>query len=358
MKPRDFLNFLKTKSGKLVVFGALFAGGLIIFSALRQHHTPSEVAATPLATNSVSDKPEVVQTVVRPMQVFNPPPPKATPPAALPARSTAVVPVFTNSSPQPLPVIPPRQTESLTPISLFADSAAGVARPKKLSAVYAPFGRLIPCETVVTVDSSSMQTPIIGLVTENIYYGGRLIIPAGTEVHGMAQTDRQRERIAGNTSWTLVWQDGEEMQLKAVALDREFDNNTNQSGWAITDGSAGLRGEIIKSDNMADIKLFAATFLSGAASALTEKQQTVFGPINSPTLNNAPFAGAQAVLQTYAQQILDSIQKNGFYVRVPSGKQFYLYVLQTIDRADASFGGAGLVEETDEQPAITPKSKP
>ena len=174
----------------------------------------------------------------------------------------------------------------------------------------------------------------------------------------MAQTDRQRDRISTGTSWKLVWQDGEEMQLKAIALDREFDNNTNQSGWAITDGSAGLRGEIITSDNLADIKLFAATFLSGAASSLTEKQETIFGPVNSPSLNNAPFAGAQAVLQTYAQQIYDSIQKNGFYVRVPSGKQFYLYVLQTIDRADASFGGAGLVEEPDAQPAITPKSKP
>jgi hypothetical protein len=358
MKPRDFLNFLKTKTGKLVVFGAVFAGGLTIFSVLRQHHTPSDVAATPLATNSVSDQPEVVQTVVRPMQVFNPPPPKTTPPSASPARSTSALPALINSSPQPLPNVPPRQTESLTPISLFADSAAGVARPKKLSAVYAPFGRLISCETVITVDSASMQTPIVGLVTENIYYGGRLIIPAGTEVHGMAQTDRQRDRIAASTSWTLVWQDGEEMQLKAIALDREFDNDTNQSGWAITDGSAGLSGEIIKSDNFADIKLFAATFLSGAASALTEKQQTIFGPINSPTLNNAPFAGAQAVLQTYAQQIYDSIQKNGFYVRVPSGKQFYLYVLQTIDRADASFGGAGLVEENNEQPAITPKTKP
>ena len=173
----------------------------------------------------------------------------------------------------------------------------------------------------------------------------------------MAQTDRQRERIAGNTSWTFVWQDGQEMRLKAIALDREFDNETNQAGWSITDGSAGLRGEIIKSDNLADIKLFAATFLSGAASALTEKQQTVFGPINSPTLNNAPFAGAQAVLQTYAQQILDSIQKDGFYVRVPSGKQFYLYVLQTLDDADASPGGIAIpvADEIDNQP--TTKSK-
>ena len=351
MKPRDFLNFFKTKSGRLVAFAALFAGGLIIFGVIRKHHPSADdvIAATPLTTNSITGKPQIVQSVTLPLQTFNPPPAKSEP--ATPS-------AYNNSAPQPLPNASTRPTESLAPISLFADSAAGISQPKKLSAVYAPFGRLIPCETIITVDSASIQTPIIGLITENIYYGGKLIIPAGTEVHGMAQTDRQRERIAGNTSWTLVWQNGEEMQLKAIALDREFDNNTNQSGWAITDGSAGLRGEIIKSDNMADIKLFAATFLSGAASALTEKQQTVFGPINSPTLNNAPFAGAQAVLQTYAQQILDSIQKNGFYVRVPSGKQFYLYVLQTIDRADASFGGTAIPisQENDEQPST--KSRP
>jgi hypothetical protein len=243
---------------------------------------------------------------------------------------------------QPLPSQTNRQATVLPAICLFADSTAGNPRPKRLGSVYAPFGRLIPCETITTVDSSTLETPIIGLVTENIYFGGKLVISAGTEVHGTAQTDHQRERIGSGTTWTLVWQSGEELQLKAIALDREFDNNTNMSGWSLTDGSAGLRGEIIKTDNLAEIKLFAATFLSGAASALTAQQQTVFGPINSPTLNNAPFAGAQAVLQTYAQHIYDSIQKDGFYVRVPSGKQFYLYVLQTIDRADASFGGVAI----------------
>jgi len=195
-----------------------------------------------------------------------------------------------------------------------------------------------------------MQTPIIGLVTEDVYHAGKLIIPAGTEVHGTAKTDHQRERIASGSSWTLVWQNGEEMQIKAIALDREFENNTNQTGWSITDGSAGLRGELIKSDSLAEIKLFAATFLSGAAASLTEKQQTLFGPINSPSLNNAPLAGAQDVLKIYAQQISDSIQKDGFYIRVPSGKQFYLYVLQTLDRADASIGGAAIsvAQEIDE----------
>ena len=355
MKPRDFLNFFKTKSGKLVAFAVLFAAALIIFSALRkQHQSPDDaVGVTALATNA-TDKPQVVQSVVRPMEAFYPPPPKSEP-TNFPSSSSSSPGFY---KPSPLPNVPVNQTPTLAPISLFADSSAGIPPAKKLSAVFAPFGRLIPCETVVTVDSSSIQTPIIGLVTENVYFGGKLVIPAGTEVHGTAQTDHERERIASGNNWTFIWQNGMEMQIKAIALDREFDNETNQSGWAITDGSAGLRGEIIKSDDYADIKLFAATFLSGAASALTEKQQTIFGPINSPTLNNAPFAGAQAVLQTYAQQILDSIQKNGFYVRVPSGKQFYLYVLQTIDAADASLGGTAIpIAPATDEPVLT-KSRP
>jgi hypothetical protein len=139
--------------------------------------------------------------------------------------------------------------------------------------------------------------------------------------------------------------------LRAIVLDREFSGD--HEGWGITDGSAGLRGRVIKSDDMAEIKLFAATFLSGAADALTEKQQTAFGPINSPSLNNAPFEGAQKVLSQYAQRIYDTIQKDGFYVRVPSGKQFYLYVLQTIDRADAMIGGSekAFAEEDQTSPA-------
>jgi hypothetical protein len=367
MKPRDFLNFFKTKTGKLLAFAVVFAAGLIIFSVLRKQHTPSEDGiSVAILTTNVTDKPQVVESVTRPMQIFNPPPPRpslASASQSFPVTSSSLVNSPAKSSPSSsasagLTDVNSHPNQLLAPISLFADSAAGITRPKKLSETYAPFGRLIPCETVITVDSSSMQTPIVGLITENVYYGGRLIIPAGTEIHGTAQIGQQRDRIATSTSWMLVWQDGEEMELKALALDREFDDNTNQSGWAITDGSAGLRGEIIKSDNLADIKLFAATFLSGAASALTAQQQTVFGPINSPTLNNAPFQGAQAVLQTYAQQIYDSIQKNGFYIRVPSGKQFYLYVLQTIDRSDATFGGIGLTEVKDEQPAITSKSKP
>lgn len=347
MKPRDFLNFFKTRSGKLLLFVVVFGGGLLLFSALRDKSGSDEIRVTGLTTNA-TDKPQVVQSIERPMLAFRPPPPKtnAPPPPPLKANEPAKV-VVEKPKPEPPPQLPV--------ISLFADASAGVPEPKTLGSIYAPFGRLIPCETVITVDSASIQTPIVGLVTENIYHAGRLVIPAGTEVHGTAQTDRHRERIASGGSWTLVWQGGEELRLKAIALDREFSGD--QEGWGITDGSAGLRGRIIKSDDLAEIKLFAATFLSGAADALTEKEQTIFGTVNSRSLNNAPFEGAQKVLSVYAQRIYEAIQRDGFYVRVASGKQFYLYVLQTIDRSDAVIGGT-LKPFADEDKTNTPAFLP
>jgi len=341
MKPRDFINFFKTRSGKLVLFAVVFGGGLILFGVFRDRtRKPGDLDASVTRTQpNQLDKPQVVQSVERPMQPFYPPPPKPEPRAA-------------TVSEDPRVLLQRARQEAASPplasISLFADAAAGTAESKSVSSVYAPYGRLISCETVITVDSASIQTPIVGLITENVYHAGKLVIPAGTEVHGTAQTDHHRERIASGSSWTLIWQTGEELRIKAIALDREFSGD--QKGWGITDGSAGLRGQIIKSDDMAEIKLFAATFLSGAAGALTEKQQTIFGPVTSPSLNNAPFEGAQQVLSVYAQRIYDSIQQNGFYVRIPSGKQFYLYVLQTIDRADAVLGGSAKPFAEEEQP--------
>jgi len=86
---------------------------------------------------------------------------------------------------------------------------------------------------------------------------------------------------------------------------------------------------------------------------MTEKEQTIFGSVDSQSLNNAPFQGAQKVLSEYAQSIYDAIQRDGFYVRVPSGKQFYLYVLQTIDRTDARLGASGESSSETNEPGLT-----
>ncbi|HVX91056.1 MAG TPA: TrbI/VirB10 family protein [Candidatus Paceibacterota bacterium] len=318
MNPRNAINFVRSPIGAFIAFCLLVVVALTVANGFKRPTQQNSASiVTPAA--GAETKPQIVQTIEKAMQPFNPPKPK--------------------SKPEPLAVEPPKKEPKkpeLPPISLFGDTPSTETKP--LSKYYAPYGRLIPCELVITIDSSTIRTPIVGLITEDIYHAGRLVIPAGTEVHGVAQIDRARERIASGKQWTLVWQDGRELPISGIALDRE--KNGDGEGWGITDGSAGLRGRLIKSDNLAEIKLFAASFLSGAAGALTERDQTVFGPIATPSLQNAPLKGAQDVLAAYAKQILDSIQRDGFYVRVSAGKQFYLYVTQTLDRDDATVGGS------------------
>ncbi len=323
MNPRGFIGFFRKPAGTFILFLLLLAVAYVVVIGFKPPGlSPADEAETTLPTKK--QKPQIVETIQRKMTEFKPP--------------QAV------DAPTPTPSRTPTKKDKakpleLPPMSLYADASSSQSE-EPLSDKYAPYGRLVRCELIVTVDSSSINTPIIGLVTDDVWHDGRLIIPSGTEVHGGARVDRVRERIASSGSWTLVWKSGEELSLSGIALDREKDGEGE--GWAITDGSAGLRGQLVKSDDLAEIKLFAATFLSGAADALTTKQPTLLGSQIAPTLQNAPFAGAQQVLAAYAQQIQNTIQRDGFYVRVPAGKQFYLYVTQTIDKEKAVIGSTRL----------------
>ncbi|MGP8200797.1 MAG: TrbI/VirB10 family protein [Limisphaerales bacterium] len=318
MNARDAINFLKSPTGKIVAFCLAGVAILALVSGFKKAKADPSLADPPSKSSASSQIEQSTDGDVAPFHL---------------APSDTKTSGTLRSGLRPAEAMKPDRLS----ISLYAESPSAQPQIKPLGKRYAPYGRLIPCELIVTVDSAKMRTPIIGLVTEDVYHAGQLVIPAGTEVHGTAQTDPTRERIASGSHWTLVWQNGEELSLNGIALDREED--PNGSGWGITDGSAGLRGRIIKSDSLAEIKLFAAAFLSGAAGALTERQPTIIGPIATQTVQNGSLEGAESVLGTYAQQILNSIERDGFYVRVPAGKQFYLYVTQTIDQSDAKVGG-------------------
>ena len=336
MTPRGFLRFFQTKTGALVLFGAVLAIGYVLFQETGSR-TALEAKPDRKATLDGKAKAQVVETVIRDMTPFQPP--KETPKAA-------------QVPPEPVPPRMRRQSDVL-PISLVASAEKEVI-PERTGEELAPYGRLVPCELVVTVDSSSIETPIIGLVTDDVWHQGRRIIPAGTEVHGRASLDRMRERIAAQGQWTFVWQTGEELNLSGLALDREQDSEGG--AWGITDGSAGLRGQLLKSDDLAEVRLFAATFLSGAASGLNDRENTVFGNQLAGTLKNAQIAGMQQVLNGYAKQIYETIQREGFYVRVPAGKQFYVYVTQTIDKAKALHGFYGMRSQPDAHVTSNEKS--
>lgn len=211
-------------------------------------------------------------------------------------------------------------------VTIYAEEAA--PPPAASSRVSAPFGRLIECQLVNTLESLAPNTPIIALVTEDVWFKGELIIPAGTEMHGQAQLDRVRERVVSAGSWRVVYQDGEQLTLSGIALDREFD--LDGLGWGITDGSAGIRGEVMRSGSLDEIKIFLATGLSAVASGLQEQRSTPFGSYAPGSLRNAPLAASSAVLNAYAQQVLEAVKRDGLFVRVTAGKQFYVYVTEDI----------------------------
>jgi hypothetical protein len=341
MNPRRFLNLLRSPSGLLILFLLALTVVLIMVNSRRDSANHS---TSPGASPNPARDQQLPQSVQHDISLFNPPQP-----SDKPSRISTLI---QGKQGETAPALPP--------ISLFPEIPSQTPPPKKFSAQFAPFGRLIPCELVITVDSSSINTPIVGLVTEDVFHHGQLIIPAGTEVHGTAQLDHARDRIASDGRWTLVWQDGEELNVSGLALDRDADPNTGT--WDITDGSAGLRGRVIKSDNLAELKLYVAALLSGAAGAFTETHTSDFGSFPLPALQNAPLMGMQTVLQDYAQQIQQAIDRDGFYVRVPAGTQFYLYVTQTLDRSDAKIGGSvaqtvqspGEISEHTAAPAQTP----
>jgi hypothetical protein len=333
INPRQFLNFFKTTTGRFLAFvlGVIVAG-IILYTI--NHRAKSETPQ-PVAV-ARPDQNQQIHTEYRDgagADGLN--------------KGNGHAPVSgTNAPSAVLPQLP---------ISLYhSETKDG----PEVSDTYAPYGRLIPCETIITIDSAKIETPIIGFVTEDVWHDRKLIIPAGAEVHGKAQVDPSRERIASEDNWVIVWRttdrlNGAELPLHGLALDMERNETTGT--WQLTDGSAGLKGDILKTDNWAEIKLFAATFLSAATAGLESTQtssnaltgQTTQTPLSTP--KNAALQGASAVLNDYAKQISDSIKRDGFYVRVPAGKQFYLYVTQTIDLDNAK-RGQSLVDLKPESP--------
>src|SRR5438067_44326 len=184
MTPRSTINFFRSRTGAFILFLALLVGGYYLVEGVKaQPH--GQATTTSKQPGNSERKPQIVETVTRDMTAYNPP--KESAPTAVPILAATPVPAKKQEKPPELP-----------PISLFAEYSGAEKQTEQLSNDYAPFGRLVQCELVVTVDSSSINTPIIGLVTEDVWHDGRLIIPAGAEVHGTAKLDRVRERIASN----------------------------------------------------------------------------------------------------------------------------------------------------------------
>lgn len=263
----------------------------------------------------------------------------------------------TARTPEPAPATPP--TEDTCSEKLDTQDAAARAEAR-----FCPYGRPIRCELVFTVDSTMDETPLVGLVMEPVYNNGQLVIPAGAELHGVARPDRLRDRIFSAPDWVLLlpaedgMPNGRELRVRGLALDRA-EPRADGLTWGITDGSSGLRGDVIRTLESEEVKTFAAGFISAAAMGLQEREGTGRGgtrTANSP--GNAALQGLSSTLGDLAARIAEEVKRHGVFLRVPGGKQFYFYPQQAIRPADAKVPGLAASAQAAKPGAARPAPTP
>src|SRR5262245_27657050 len=242
-----------------------------------------------------------------------------------------------NLPPTPAPTIPPtspaQRPTTLSPlVSFYAQvSATPVPSPTPPMApprpqAWLPPGTFIPCALVNTVESSHINTPVVGEVLRDMYQNGRVIVPAGAIVSSFAESGAVRDRIEVAGQWLIVYPDGRHLRVRGIACDREADPANQQFG--IEDGSAGLQGEIVESDHWAMAKGFVGLLMTAAMQTGTA--------VATSTLQAAHTTGVTALPDTtpvfakYLDQLLNGETGDGRFVRVRASKEFYVYVTETV----------------------------
>ncbi len=211
---------------------------------------------------------------------------------------------------------------------------------------FAPYGRLVSCQLVLTIDSAFAQTPVVALTTDNLWHQGKLVIPAGAEVHGRAISKPVRDRIMTETDWVVVWRtrdddNGKELRIKGLALTKE--QMLSGNSWHLHDGSAGIRGEIIKSSEMQELMAYAAEFIATFTDNLTQESVSITDwgqtTTKSGNVRDAVNEGVASAVRKYADRLMEQIQNEGYFVRCAGGTNFYLYITDIVNMNEAQIAG-------------------
>ncbi len=234
------------------------------------------------------------------------------------------------------------------------NSAAASQEKVFLSERYAPFGRMLDCKLVNTLESNTDGTPLIALVIEDLWWTNangerKLIIPAGTEVHGkMGSCVRNRMMCEGN--FVLIWQItsdqvGMELQLQGRILEKS--NQAGNKGMAtITDMAAGIPGRVMKNDSLNEMLQYTMAFAQGLASGFQttttyDNGSTIISESDGST-KNALASGIESLSDVALENITDKISKESYYIRVAAGTEFYLYIEQVTDISKAAIADTTL----------------
>ena len=236
-----------------------------------------------------------------------------------------------------------------TPVPTPTPEPTPTPRPP-IPEIWLPRGVFIPAVLVNTIESSHINTPVVGTVTANVYENGHIIVPAGTTVTSWAQSGAIRDRIEVAGTWSLSYPDGKEVNLQGVACDREADPSNQHFG--LEDGSAGLQGEIIESDHWANAKAFIALLMTATLQTGTAVATSALQAQHTTGVTSLP--DTTPVLSKYLDQLLNGETGDGRFVRVRSGKEFYVFSASVVFPTQRSIGARRQEEENkSESPPVS-----
>ena len=318
-----------------------------------------------ISSSSGSRRPETAELSGKDSEVVSGkesrgPRPPAIPGSTLGTENRRLVPSYSGISDSPV-------ASRKTSITIIDGENAGTERKEFISERYAPYGRLISCKMVNTIESGDTDTPLIAFVTEDLWWINsrgekKLIIPAGTEVHGTVNGAKPlRNRLTTGGNFVLVWQAtsdmvGFELQVKGIALEKSNAPDTKSLA-TISDMAAGIPGQVMSNENLPKFLMYTLAFGQGMAQGFqTSEVYSNSGGIISTqegTTQNAFARGAETLAQIMLQDISEQISKESYYIRVAAGTEFYLFVRQVINLDEAKIADT-LLDKLEEEKIRSP----
>lgn len=231
----------------------------------------------------------------------------------------------------------PRQQAALPTLVSFYSQVAATPSPTpeasqrpKAPLAWLPPSIFIPCALVNTVDSSHINTPVVGEVLHDVIQDNdgvrHLIVPAGTIVSCFAQSGAVRDRIEVAGVWLFVYPDGRNLRVPGMACVRQADPSNHQFG--DEDGSAGLAGESIESDHWASAKALLALLMVAADQTGTAVATSALQAPHTTGVLQVP--DTTPILAKYIDQLLNGETGDGRYIHVRAGTEFYIFPTDTI----------------------------
>ena len=347
MTGTELVNIIKSPTSKIVMFGTLLiTGALILVPMLNRNEDP----------NSIVQETELRQEEKAPLDIGSDIPRFKLDRDSDSGAAAETPPPVIGDSRSPKPALPkgsgntarenarqklverseriPRERDLASMLGIKKDSqtnargnsfqsrifvlsaAQGTAEAKDdtfLSSRYAPFGRLLDCKLVNTLESNVDGTPLIAIVIKDLWW-----------------TD-------GN--FILVWQItsgqvGMELQLQGRVLEK-----SNQAGdkskATITDMAAGIPGRVMGNANLNEMLQYTMAFARGLSEGFETTKTFDNGSTivteNDGSTKNALAKAFETLSNVALENITDKISKESYYIRVPAGTEFYLYIEQVTD---------------------------